>query len=75
MMHVLVLEESSPPADAGVSNLSQAANYGCFRMIIVSPQKHHLHVWDGYEMLISGKAQTTELAQGLSREHGNEVAV
>ena len=71
---VLIMVEEGKPHHPFIPANDMLRDYGCFRLITVSPQKHHLHVWDRYEMPISGMAQAAALAQGFSRENGSEVA-
>ena len=70
---VLIMVEEGKSRYPFITANDLLEDYGCFRLITVAPQKHHLHVWDRYDMPISGMAQAADLAQGLSRENGSEV--
>jgi hypothetical protein len=70
---VLIMIEEGKSRHPFITANDLLRDYGCFRLITLAPQMHHLHVWDRYDMPISGMAQAADRAQGFSRENGNEV--
>lgn len=71
---VLILIEEKKSNHTFITANDLLRDYGCFRLITISAQKHHLHICDSYELPISGMAQVTNLAKGFNRENGSEVA-
>jgi len=69
---VIIIEEpGSNPGLITANALLQ--DYGCFRMITISPEKNHLRICDSYQMPVSGMAQVINLAKGFNRENWSEA--
>jgi hypothetical protein len=68
---IIIEDGDSDAAFITANNLFQ--DYGCFRVITISSEKHHLHVCDSYDMPVSGLTQVINLAKGFSQEHRSEV--
>lgn len=70
---VLIIIEEGKNNHAFITADDLFRDYGCFRIITISPQKHHLHICDSYEMPISGMAQVINLAKDFNQENRNEA--
>ena len=71
---VLILIEDEKSKGTFITENELFGDYGCFRIITVSPHKHHLHICDSYEMPVSGMAQVIDLARDFHRENWTESA-
>jgi hypothetical protein len=69
---VLILIEDEKSKDKFITANDLFGDYGCFRIITVSPHKHHLHICDSYEMPVSGMAQVIDLARDFHGENCRE---
>jgi hypothetical protein len=69
---ILIEEEQSKGTFITANDLCRES--GCFRIITISPYKHHLHICDSYEMPVSGMAQVIDLARDFHRENWRESA-
>src|SRR5688500_14792981 len=66
---VLIIIKDGNSNDAFITANHLFRDYGCLRVITISPQKHHLHICDSYDMPISGMTQVINLAKGFSLEN------
>jgi len=66
---VLIIIEDENSADAFITANNLFQDNGSLRVITISPEKHHLHICDSYEMPISGMTQVVNLAKGFSQEN------
>jgi len=71
---VVIIVEEGKSNDAIIIANDLLRDCGCFRMITISLQKHHLQIYDSYQMPISGMAQVIGLAKSFNRENCSEVA-
>jgi hypothetical protein len=71
---VLILIEDGKSRGPFITANDLFEEYGCFRMITVSPYKHYLHICDIYEMPVSGMAQVVALARDFRAEYGRQGA-
>lgn len=69
---VVIVEEGKTNGTFAATN-DLLPHRGCFRIITISSQNHYLHIFDGYQMPISGMAQVINLAKGVNREHGSDA--
>jgi hypothetical protein len=71
---VVIIVEDGESNDAILTANDLLRDYGCFRMITVSLQKHHLQIYDSYQMPISGLEEVIGLAKNFNREKCSEAA-
>jgi hypothetical protein len=67
---VVIIIEDEYSADVYITAKNLLQDYGPFRVITVSPEKHHLHICDSYDMPVSGLTQVVNLAKGFSQQIG-----
>jgi hypothetical protein len=71
---VVIIIEEGESNDAILTANDLLLSYGCFRMITISLQNHHLQIYDSYQMPISGLEEVINLAKNFNREKHSEVA-
>jgi hypothetical protein len=82
---VLILVEEKESKDMFITDHDLSGNGSCFRLITVSPEKHHLHIYDSYEkdhlricdsyeLPFAQMAQVIDLVRNFRRENLSEAA-